>query len=112
MPLRSDFKVTALTPEAPAIDIKEKTIFAEPANDGPASELKELFAEERRLLVAGRDVGQAPDIGERVQGPYRVAFLVTHGMGQQVPFETVSAIGQALITEHSKRHPIHVPVFT
>jgi hypothetical protein len=26
-------------------------------------------------------------------------------MGQQVPFETVSMIGQALITEHSKRHP-------
>ena len=26
-------------------------------------------------------------------------------MGQQVPFETVSMIGQALITGHSKRHP-------
>jgi len=32
----------------------------------------------------------------------RVAMLVTHGMGQQVPYETLSAIGQALVTEHTK----------
>lgn len=105
MPLRSDFKISVATPEGPAIDTKWKPIFTDSADGGPASQLSELLGEESRLLVAGKDLQPAPDIGESPERPHRVAFLVTHGMGQQVPFETVSAIGQALITENSKRHP-------
>ncbi|MBZ5664947.1 MAG: lipase family protein [Acidobacteriia bacterium] len=104
MSLRSDFKISAVTPEATTIETKTET-FAAPTARGAASKLKELLEEESRLLATGQDIRKIPGVGEGAAEPHRVAFLVTHGMGQQVPFETVSAIGQALITEHSKRHP-------
>ena len=104
MALRSDFQIRAVTPEAPASDRKERTTLPAPASS-PAPELKDLLERERRVSAT---IGEVPPISKTTSPgvrPHRVAFLVTHGMGQQVPFETVSMIGQALITEHSKRHP-------
>ena len=54
-------------------------------------------------------------IGERFEEPdgqphanvRRVAFLVVHGMGQQVPFETLSMLGQALVTQDDARKKRH-----
>jgi len=105
MPLRSDFKINATTPEGPAADTRSRPIFNDSVDSGSASQLSELVGEENRLLAAGKALQPTRDVGESAERPHRVAFLVTHGMGQQVPFETVSALGQALITEHSKRHP-------
>jgi hypothetical protein len=107
MPLRSDFKITAPTPEAPDIDRehrRERTVFPAAA-PAPAPGLKDRVEPFRRLPTAIEEVPPAFKMPSRGAQPHRVAFLVTHGMGQQVPFETVSMIGQALITEHSKRHP-------
>jgi len=109
MPLRSDFKISAATPETPAIDTGEKPPFTEQDYRDLASQLKELGIKDSRFKGIHLDVQhparQAEPTRESPAPAHRVAFLVTHGMGQQVPFETLSMIGQALITEHSKRHP-------
>jgi len=103
MPLRSDFEIHAIPP-GPDPNTDAGTVFTEQAKGGPTSELQELVQDHGRALGIARDMRQTPYIGEGADRPHRVAFLVTHGMGQQVPFETVSMIGQALITEHSKRN--------
>jgi len=81
MPLRSDFKISAATPKGPAADTNRRTMFNDSVDSGWASQLNELVGEESRLLVAGKALQPARDIGESAQ------------RGQQVPFETVSAIG-------------------
>jgi uncharacterized membrane protein len=91
-------------PFSPITEPKERTLFPASAAS-PAPELKDLLEQAGRITAT---IGEAPPIFKTSDDgtrPRRVAFLVTHGMGQQVPFETVSMIGQALITEHSKRHP-------
>lgn len=97
MSLRSDFKICAITPEAPV-----SIPVSEPAQSVPTSTLRDLIGDNRRIFGITPPI---PSTRETPAPPHRVAFLVTHGMGQQVPFETLSMIGQALLTEHSRRHP-------
>lgn len=108
MSLRSDFKIRALTPNTPSVA---------PLQDKLSSTIDEILF--KRETVQNQQVLELERTafdqgGDAVRGlktispspPSRkVAFLVTHGMGQQVPFETLSALGQALITEHTKRNP-------
>src|SRR5271170_4591174 len=103
MPLRSDFKIHAVPPGPPPNPAAAST-FPEQADGGPAFTLRKLIQDDRRIREITEDIPRTPDTSEATNPPHRVAFLVTHGMGQQVPFETVSMIGQALITEHSKRN--------
>lgn len=104
MALRSDFRIHVdsardATSERGIYPPPESAAFAGPA----AFAEKSLFDSiESRLEDAA--VPKAP--GET---PQRVAFLVTHGMGQQVPFETLSALGQSLVTQHTKEHHKNAP---
>jgi hypothetical protein len=107
MSLRSDFKIRAVTPETSTFDnttatISNETRSPETTVGRPASALRELIENNRRVLGITPPI---PSPHDTPPSPRKVAFLVTHGMGQQVPFETLSMIGQALLTEHSKRHP-------
>jgi len=83
MSLRSDFKINALTPSDPTRNAKKTGV--------PSINHESIVA---------------TGMGPRRR---RVAFLVTHGMGQQVPFETLSMLGQALITEHGKQAHVTAP---
>ena len=38
----------------------------------------------------------------------RTAYLVVHGMGQQVPYQTVSQLGKALLEQHQRTNPTSV----
>jgi hypothetical protein len=49
------------------------------------------------------DIGEPWDAAPQGDKVRRVAFLVAHGMGQQVPFETLSILGQALVTQDDER---------
>lgn len=98
MALRTDFKIHAMTPEAPVEEPMGKTAAEE-----------SVFGYEtlpgRHKILSVIDVGEVSPPEQAKEAPHvpRVAVLVTHGMGQQVPYETLSAIGQALITEHVHR---------
>jgi hypothetical protein len=48
------------------------------------------------------ELGEEGEAPRRESLARRVAVLVTHGMGQQVPYETLSALAQALITQHTQ----------
>lgn len=97
MALRSDFKIHAMTPEAPV---------EEPM--GTTATVGSVFGYEtlpgRHKILSIVDVAEVSPPEQVKEAPHvpRIAVLVTHGMGQQVPFETLSAIGQALITEHMR----------
>ena len=93
MPLRSDFSIDALTPSEPsAIGRVEQQ-----------QQQQQFDLAERRIdLEAFRRAEVQPD-------RRRVAYLVTHGMGQQVPFETLSMLGQALLTEHAAKNSAASP---
>jgi hypothetical protein len=54
--------------------------------------------------------GQLPEHESADAPAERVALLVTHGMGQQVPFDTLSAVAQALMTEHGRNKGSDNPV--
>jgi len=57
-----------------------------------------------RINAEPPDAPRTLQIAARAEKPSkRVAFLVSHGMGQQVPFETLSVLGQSLLTEHARR---------
>jgi hypothetical protein len=103
MPLRSDFNIHAVPPGPPP-NSDAATTFTEPADGSPSSKLREFIQEDNRVLGIRHEIRQTPDTGEDDDRPRRVAFIVTHGMGQQVPFETLSMVGQALITEHLTRN--------
>jgi hypothetical protein len=99
MPLRSDFSIDALTPSAPRAG--GNTLQVEPEPDASAG------FETRGLIARHLKKGGIPPVNlehfqitEIKPARRRVAFLVTHGMGQQVPFETLSMLGQALLTQH------------
>jgi len=99
MTLRSDFKISA-EPLAPVADEQSATETA-------SEELRTDRVFSLRPTAAALDSGLGETVGRgetipHAAKPRRVAVLVTHGMGQQVPFETLSAIGQALITQHTK----------
>ena len=113
MALRSDFKITAVTPTA--VTPEESAVDSHPKPNLTEQTQRDLRAHVETVGIPEEHVDHdkrghrhearpatTPESGPE---PYRVAFLVTHGMGQQVPFETLSMIGQALVTEHSKRHP-------
>ncbi|HZR58749.1 MAG TPA: hypothetical protein VFA74_17905 [Terriglobales bacterium] len=106
MTLRSDFKIRALTPDTPSIAVEKEpltsavdSILIDPGtvHGQRAAEVdRDLFIDVDRIV---RNLEHDDSVPHRRQ----VAFLVTHGMGQQVPFETLSMLGQSLITEHTKR---------
>ena len=99
MPLRSDFPIEALTPEPPSAD--EQSLKDQSKLDFSLDlNTQTLFVHDLKKGEARGGVRRSVHAAEREPGPRRVAFLVTHGMGQQVPFETVSMLGQALITQH------------
>lgn len=103
MKLRSDFTIRAVTPET----------------ETPEAAAGEKFSVQRFTTLVGPEEMQIRLPGDRARGGRRegetdgvrrVAMLVTHGMGQQVPFETLSALGQALITQHAARHKLAGPL--
>lgn len=106
MALRSDFRIAAKTPAAPETRKPENLAVGvaevEQAVLGYTTPLPELNGVLRGEAAAP---AQPPAPASPEPAARRVAVLVTHGMGQQVPFETLSAIGQALITEHSRGKP-------
>jgi len=102
MPLRSDFPIEALTPEPP--NAEDQILKDQSKIDLNLDlETQALFVHDFRKRETRRTGRRATRAQEREPGPRRVAFLVTHGMGQQVPFETVSMLGQALITQHGMK---------
>jgi hypothetical protein len=92
MSLRSDFSIDALTPSEPSA--------VRPQQQQQQQQLDlDTYRNDREAFRS-----------EEVQPQRRrVAFLVTHGMGQQVPFETVSMLGQALLTEHATQNNTTAP---
>jgi hypothetical protein len=109
MSLRSDFKIRALTPNTPsiaALQEKPSPTIDEILLKPETLDNQQVFHPPERTVF---DPGDRTIRGVKTIAPgprsRQVAFLVTHGMGQQVPFETLSALGQALITEHAKRSP-------
>jgi hypothetical protein len=100
MTLRSDFTISTTVPEPPEAKAgftgaKHHLVY----KPGVFS-LKEQFqAPESVTGERGAEGEAAPS----ESGVRRVAMLVTHGMGQQVPYETLSAIAQALITQHTNK---------
>ena len=54
------------------------------------------------LLLGTRDASvilepaYAPKVGEPAPAGRRVAIIVNHGMGQQVPYETIDGVAQAI----------------
>jgi hypothetical protein len=128
MALRSDFKISTGIPEPPptGTDFKgparhvsdEASAFPIGAalpesplgQTGVEDATQDVFHDPRMLSRMARPWGRKIDLVElgpgsellpHKAGPPRVAMLVTHGMGQQVPYETLSATAQALITQHS-----------
>jgi|CZKC01.1.fsa_nt_gi hypothetical protein len=98
MPLRSDFSIDALTPSAPNAD--GRTLHDEAVVDlNTEFETRTLITRARRKSDIPIDL-ESLEVADLFPHRRRVAFLVTHGMGQQVPFETVSMLGQALLTQH------------
>lgn len=106
MTLRSDFNIVASTPQPSNAELSRKPIVEETLPGGGSTPgLTSLLQETDREIETGQEASSTSGAGKGGSSHRRVAFLVTHGMGQQVPFETLSALGQALITEHAKRHP-------
>jgi len=102
MKLRSDFAIRAVTPAT-----EEEAAPHAPWTPGPAH-----FATFAGPITGEGLPGELPQ-ETAAPGPppaRSVAVLVTHGMGQQVPFETLSALGQALITQHAARHQMTGPL--
>lgn len=113
MPLRSDFAIRAVTPDPPetteepsarpmtAVDMAppEPTLESLVGDEALSEKLRSVTRQ--RTAVAGTPprAGTVPPL----EPLRRVAFLVVHGMGQQVPFETLSVLGQALITQDDER---------
>lgn len=105
MPLRSDFDIQAVTPEPPKKQHKPTPVHwrgvVSEAHDGDVAVSQELWAPHLPEIDVGEPSrAEAAPQGEPVR---RVAFLIVHGMGQQVPFETLSVLGQALITKDEER---------
>jgi hypothetical protein len=113
MPLRSDFTIHAETPDPPQ--------GRETPEPRQAKTIRISWPGEEAEWPAGATtltrhdlLSHLPEIGN-IQEPFadeaapqpepvrRVAFLVVHGMGQQVPFETLSMLGQALLTQDDER---------
>jgi hypothetical protein len=99
MPLRSDFSIDALTPADPR---GGEHLLSDQSGADLNSGFETRTLVKRQLKIAEPSGIHLETIEIAEAGPRRrrVAFLVTHGMGQQVPFETVSMLGQALLTQH------------
>jgi len=109
MPLRSDFSIDALTPSEPSA-VRHNTLREEPEIDASAGfETRTLITRDLRKGETSRIDLESLHIAELAPRRRRVAFLVTHGMGQQVPFETVSMLGQALLTQHGTQNHVAAP---
>lgn len=117
MPLRSDFPIDAVTPELPD---KPPKLPPRRGQSVPLTWVNEAIRSGalRTTAMANLDAlreAEIREIGERFEEPEehpgakvrRVAFLVVHGMGQQVPFETLSMLGQALVTQDEARKERH-----
>lgn len=100
MALRSNFKIQAKTPAA--AHARSSVHLAHGFADSETADLgyKTLMSDLEGVLGERSTIAAEPEPRHR-----RVAMLVTHGMGQQVPYETVSAIGQALVTERTTGSP-------
>src|SRR4051812_1533319 len=101
MPLRSNFKVQAKTPGKSL----GQSIAEAPGSVELSRELKDLNLDlGLKSLINEEGVTSTPTLTEGAPQALRrrVAMLVTHGMGQQVPYETLSAIGQALVTQNTR----------
>lgn len=99
MPLRSDFSIDAVTPKDPRSE--GHTLQRDTELDaGTGIQTHTLVQRNFRKSVTDRIDLEHFHIADIEPPRRRVAFLVTHGMGQQVPFETVSMLGQALLTQH------------
>jgi hypothetical protein len=121
MSLRSDFKISAGFPAQPSeeprtgsaihtvISAELTALPGEEVRTGGAVRAVAYVPEEPLFTLAdwkipARDGDTGIELLKRKPHPRRVAMLVTHGMGQQVPFETLSALGQALVTKHMQVH--------
>src|SRR5882724_826043 len=104
MPLRSDFSIDAKTPDEPSGGAH---VLSEGLNSdlAPRVQTRTLIKREfKRDRTSDLDL-ESIQISDLWPERRRVAFLVTHGMGQQVPFETLSMMGQALLTQHGAQDP-------
>jgi hypothetical protein len=100
MTLRSDFTISTTVPEPPEAEADFTGATQHSAQKrGVYSLMGELPALNSSLGELGVE-GEAPRSESLSR---RVAMLVTHGMGQQVPYETLSAIAQALITQYTNK---------
>ncbi len=108
MALRSDFSIDAVTPKDPRASghtLQQETELS--ANAG--FQTRTLIARNLRKGGTERIDLEHFHITDIESPRRRVAFLVTHGMGQQVPFETVSMLGQALLTQHGTQKNVASP---
>jgi hypothetical protein len=104
MALRSDFSIDAKTPEEPSAGarfLNDQLDLGLGAGVHTHTLIKREFKRDRTANIDLESI----EITELPPERRRVAFLVTHGMGQQVPFETLSMMGQALLTQHGAQDP-------
>jgi hypothetical protein len=83
-------------PEADAASFTSDLIYAARGKEAPTA---------ADSLAYSAATGAVPEVSFAPKKPRTIACIVTHGMGQQVPFETVGSIAETFV---SGRTPTHV----
>ena len=73
-----------------------------PPKTAPVPRISNAHAEDAQTIALAEGVQAAPPPDDGVE---KVAVIVTHGMGQQVPFETLEMVANAVLREHKLQNP-------